>query len=574
MRQTNRVKRWYSNLHLHNKISFTMIIVLVLLSLALSTFMTTFFIARYTKESMIVAEQWLDLSTRTINQEIAAITDAVVSSSVKPGFVSLAFRSLDAEERELQVLVEVQTYLEAIMQSSPLIDAALIVDRNNHAYTTYSRIPKYNLALLDYDELSAQGSFVALSSRQSPFSVKGRVIPFLVPLNFLGSSSYLEVSRDQQADLIIVILLDESALYNKLNEAQSLFFRHVNTLEFDGQPLLERVDYDDHTEEGSIYWRQATSLENLSLVMIIERASFKPMLLFILLVCIASALLIATLGSLVIVAITGRITKDFTTMTGMIEQIKESRYQLDVLPRHNDETGALIGGINEMYRTLLLQMEQIKREEEEKYRYHSQMLTEQINPHFIYNTLEIINMEVHKEQYERASNMIQAFAAFLRYSLNQGEDTTTLDREVDHIRKYLMIMNTRLDAHIILTCDFSPSLGEYRIPKSILLPLVENSIRHGFSSNMTDFELLPVITIRARRDGDRVTLEVVDNGRGIDIAQAKAALTEGPSEAGHVGLHNIHQRLKLYYGRVEVEFSSIPGYRNEVIIVLDDPVYP
>ena len=161
-----------------------------------------------------------------------------------------------------------------------------------------------------------------------------------------------------------------------------------------------------------------------------------------------------------------------------------------------------------MYRTLLLQMEQIKREEEEKYRYHSQMLTEQINPHFIYNTLEIINMEVHKEQYERASNMIQAFAAFLRYSLNQGEDTTTLDREVDHIRKYLMIMNTRLDARIILTCDYPPSLGEYRIPKSILLPLVENSIRHGFSPNTGDVELLPVITIRARRDGQRVTLEI------------------------------------------------------------------
>ncbi len=573
MQHHHRIKSWYSNLRLHNKISLAMIIVLALLSVTFSAITTTFFTTRYAKESMIVAEQWLELSVRTVNHEIEAISEAIISSSVKPGFVSLAARSLASEQRELQLLVEAQTYLESIMRSSPLIAAAMVVDRNNHSYFTYDRIPKYNPTLVDFSFLNAQKSITALPALQSPFSLNTKVVPFIVPLKFLESSSYLTVASDQSADLVIAILLDESALYTKLNEAKSLFFRHINTLQFRGQNLLGIAEASAFEPEQSIYWRADTSLDGLTLVMTIERASFKPLLMTIILVSIFSALLIASLGSLVIMEIAQRTTRDFTTMTAMIEQIKEGRYNQEIQPRHDDETGSLIRGINEMHRTLLSQMERIKEEEQEKYRYLSQMLTEQINPHFIYNTLEIINMEVNKEQYGNASQMIQAFAAFLRYSLNQGEDTTSLDREVDHIRKYLMIMNIRLETRIILICDYPKALGEYRIPKSILMPLIENSIRHGFTSALVGAEV-PAITIKARRRQGRITLTVADNGQGIDVEQASKALSEGPSDKGHVGLNNVYRRLELYYGQVSVNFSSIPGYRNEVTITLDEPRWP
>lgn len=574
MQPKNRIKRWYSNLRLHKKISLAMITVLVLLSIAFSTITTTFFTSRYVKESMIVAEQWLELSTRTVNQEIAAISDAVIAETIKPGFVTLVSRSLEAEERDLQVLVEVQTHLKSIMQSSPLIEATMIVDRNDHSYTTYDRVAKHNLSLLKFSTLNLAGKLMALPAEQNPFAQQPPVVPFIIPLKFLASSSYLTIADNHEADLVIVILIDGQALHDKLNEAKSLFFHHVNTLEFNDQVLIFDSGGDTPAPEDSIYWRKGTSLLGLTLVMVVEKASFKPLLLVIVLVCILSAVLIAALGSLVIMEIARRTTKDFNTMTAMIEQIKEGAYRLDAEPRHEDETGALIRGINEMYRTILLHMDRIKEEEQEKYRYHSQMLTEQINPHFIYNTLEIINMEVNKEQYGNASQMIQAFASFLRYSLNQGEDTTSLDREVDHIRKYLMIMNIRLDTRIILACDYTPELGSYRIPKSILMPLIENSIRHGFIPSGPMVGEVPVITIRARRNEEKIILAVVDNGQGIDIEQATVALTEGPTGAGHIGLNNIYRRLKLYYGTVAVSFSSIPGYQNEVTITLDGPIRP
>lgn len=567
------MKRWYSSLRLHTKISIPMIVLLVLLSLISSAILTTFFAVRYVKESMIIAQEWLDLNTYNIDQDINAIFDAVITSSVTPDFVTTASRSILSEERNLQVLVEMQRYLHTIDITSPLVEASVLIDRNNNNYSTYHHIPKYNLDLLDYHRLAGQRQIWAYSTEASPFTYNQRVVPLVIPLNFLSSSSYLEISRSSQPDLLIAILLNEEALYKQLNENQSLVFTHESTVEFAGKNLLSEVDYATVTDKTHLKIQKETNIDDLFVTMIIDRASFRPPLLLVILVSALTAIAFSLIGSALVLVIAKRTTRDFSTMTQMIEEIGEGTYTGDITPRYSDEVGALIDGMNQMWRTLGRQMAMIQHEEEEKYRYRSQMLTEQINPHFIYNTLEIINMEVNKEHYQGASEMIQAFASFLRYSLNQGEDMTTLQREVDHIRKYLMIMNTRLGAQIIFSSDCPAELQHYRIPKSILLPLVENAIRHGFDTNGAAQPMfLPTITIQAQKTAEQVTLRVIDNGKGIDIAQATKALTEGPSPSGHVGLNNIYHRLSLYFSRVEMDFSSIPGYSNVVSITLEGPI--
>ncbi|OYO88502.1 hypothetical protein CG709_13835, partial [Lachnotalea glycerini] len=172
-----------------------------------------------------------------------------------------------------------------------------------------------------------------------------------------------------------------------------------------------------------------------------------------------------------------------------------------------------------MYLTIQAQIGKIKREEEERTKAEINILSEQINPHFLYNTLDCINWEILSGEKEMASNMIGSLSDFLRIGLSHGAQTITFKEEIAHAENYLYIMNQRSELNIKFICCIDKQLEQYRIVKLILQPLVENAIKHGFTNvDFTAMGIVPTIELNIKQEVNHIKILVCDNGAGIDIS--------------------------------------------------------
>ncbi len=176
------------------------------------------------------------------------------------------------------------------------------------------------------------------------------------------------------------------------------------------------------------------------------------------------------------------------------------------------------------------------------------ILREQITPHFLYNSLQVIKAEAIFSKNREISQIVTAFAELLRYSMDNRTAVVTMADEINYIRNYLDIYQRRFIGQFEYQIDVSTDLMDYRMQKMILQPLVENCLKHGFEGKKSG----GYIQILARRDGDGCIIHVRDNGKGISVDkleqlrqqldQADQNMLEG------IGLFNVHQRILMECG--------------------------
>ncbi len=193
-------------------------------------------------------------------------------------------------------------------------------------------------------------------------------------------------------------------------------------------------------------------------------------------------------------------------------------------------------------------MDDIVAEQESKRKSEMDALQSQINPHFLYNTLDSIVWMVENERYEGAIQMVTALAKLFRISLSKGKNIITVADELEHVRNYLTIQKIRYKNKFVYDVTAEPETLGCQTIKLIVQPLVENAIYHGMEFMDGDGE----IHIRAyRKDGD-LYIDVVDNGLGMPQEQADALLTQDTSKergkGSGIGLKNVHERIQLYFG--------------------------
>lgn len=264
------------------------------------------------------------------------------------------------------------------------------------------------------------------------------------------------------------------------------------------------------------------------------------------------------------------VTNPLKILVASVRDIENSTYRGLPAIATDDEIGQLSLSIDSMYKTIQKQFVMIKKEEAEKFKMEIRLLSEQINPHFLYNTLECINMEIYNRHNETASNMISNLGGYLRISLSYGSSRLKISQELEHVKAYVNIMNFRFHQSIRLTTNVDQALMQMQILKSILQPLVENAIKHGFSIDSSNyFPISPCIDISISREPELLLITVTDNGAGIDLLRAEQIMKgEGKyeNENRHVGLNNIYHRLYSFYGNVDIGFSSIPFFENKILI--------
>ena len=183
------------------------------------------------------------------------------------------------------------------------------------------------------------------------------------------------------------------------------------------------------------------------------------------------------------------------------------------------------------------------------------MLSIQINPHFLYNTLNTINMLAIRNGDEETSDLIVSLSEMLQYSLKNGEEKIRLEEEIAWLSNYLYIMTRRYSNVFQTEFDIDEELMECKVPKFFLQPLVENAIRHGFEGIKEG----GLLRVTACREQDSIHFQVQDNGKGMDQKTIDHFITEGMNN-DRIGLSNVHRRLLLIYGkRYRVSVESAPG---------------
>ena len=198
------------------------------------------------------------------------------------------------------------------------------------------------------------------------------------------------------------------------------------------------------------------------------------------------------------------------------------------------------------------------KEQEEKRKNELDALQSQINPHFLYNTLDSIMWMIESERYEDAVSMVQALGRLLRISLSRGKNVISVGDELQHARSYLAIQKYRYKNKFTSYFEVEPEIEQYKTIKLVIQPLIENAIYYGMEYMDGEGE----IHIRAYTREQDLYLEVEDNGPGMPEEQVEHLLTGGEKarqKGSGIGLKNVNQRIQLYFGtQYGLEIESEP----------------
>jgi two-component system sensor histidine kinase YesM len=256
--------------------------------------------------------------------------------------------------------------------------------------------------------------------------------------------------------------------------------------------------------------------------------------------------------------------------------------------RINDQSGEvkylLMNILRSFQKNITLEEEMIKKVADLR-NARAKALQEQMTPHFLYNTLQAVNwialMETHSED-SKTSVAIVTLSEIIRTCMEQSDNMTTIEKELDYVKKFISLEQLRFGDTIRYHVDIDPNVMEKKIPRITVQPLVENAITHGIKPGQLDGTVQTGhIYIRIKGDAERILLCVEDNGVGMDpeeIRRFNEVYQEEYVYANqHVGLLNLSQRIQLIYGeewKIALSSSRLGGLKVEIAIPMVESAIP
>ncbi len=267
--------------------------------------------------------------------------------------------------------------------------------------------------------------------------------------------------------------------------------------------------------------------------------------------------------------ISDALTHPLRDLKEKMAQAEGGNLEVRAVSNNRDEVADLCHSFNVMIAKIKDLLEAGLREHENLKKYELKALQAQINPHFLYNTLDAIVWMTEANNKEQVVKMTQTLSSFFRIVLSKGEEWISFRSEVDHVQSYLTIQKMRYRDILDYELHFGEELFEYRILKLTLQPLVENAIYHGIKNSRGGGR----IRAGGRLEDGAMVLEVADDGAGIAperLRQVREELEESSIEVGEgggYGLKNVNQRIRLYYGKEwGLTLDSEPGRGTRVTV--------
>ena len=337
--------------------------------------------------------------------------------------------------------------------------------------------------------------------------------------------------------------------------------RNIDTLEKRVDDILENIRiggrYDENIQEldNNIYILTELIQDNIQYYIYYQTKSMEKVtgdlngqIQNFLVACGVLAAFLVVLTVIVTYLITGGILRPVQVLYEATQKVSEGDLSARADIHSKDEIEILANGFNDMAENMQLLVQKTKEDEQKMRQLDLRLLQEQINPHFLYNTLDTIVWLIECNKAEEAVNMVVTLSNFFRLVLSKGKEIITLREEQQHIRSYLEIQEVRYRDILEYEIQIEPELYEYQILKLTLQPLVENALYHGIKYKRAK----GYIHISARRVGEVLHLTVSDNGIGMDeqeLEQLRKEMERPCSETENgFGLANVNERIRMYFG--------------------------
>ena len=280
--------------------------------------------------------------------------------------------------------------------------------------------------------------------------------------------------------------------------------------------------------------------------------------------------LIVALFSLLFMLVSRSLTHPLTRMVDTMNRIQAGEKKLRMAHTQRDELGQLSQAFNGMLEQIDLQSQREMQSQlminDAKYK----ALQTQINPHFLYNTLDTMAGIASVQHADMAAALCRALSSMFRYSLDMSDTFASIADELRHLKNYMLIMDVRTQGSITLDVRIPQEIMDLKMPRLTLQPLVENAIQHGLKNKHGDKR----VTIHAEQTDGALLVSVQDNGVGMDTERINQLLrsddADALNKAGSIGLSNIHARLRLLFGTGSgLTVAEAPGGGSIVTLRLE-----
>lgn len=300
--------------------------------------------------------------------------------------------------------------------------------------------------------------------------------------------------------------------------------------------------------------------------------SFQLAMVYTIILCILSSVVIAILMS-------NSVTEPISLLRSRMKMAESGDFDIQIDVKSKDEIGELSISFNNMIVRIKKLIQRIYQTEILRKEAELSALQAQINPHFLYNTLQIMDIMAEEKGADEISGSCRALARIFRYSISKGQGFVSLNEEVQHVKNYVYIQQLRLGDLLTVKYNIDDQFYKYEIIKLVLQPLVENAIQHGIENSGR----CCVIKVSATVERQSLIIDVEDDGVGMDEDELKKVQhslyqededDDPRSNKCGIALRNVNNRIKLYYSdQYGMSIQSIRNVGTKVTLVLPAKIF-
>lgn len=524
-------------------------------------------------ETIFQLAENIDHNINLINEKISFIA----YNSKLQEILSIEPIGLNDRNREL-LQREVSKMTVIAYSSVSMYDLEIVSDSGEKYYVSSSDLKTYYKDSSDFFyTLSKEGNGRNVFYNDSK-SNSVQVLKQIKHLTNLNSLGYIRVALKKElfnrmvrgvdfASDGSIIILDKG---NEIVVGQELFDKEVAD-----EILLDILEHNRTKIDGNNYIivqsvSKTTGWKTIGLLPLsVIQKEARPVQIFVFILTVFIVLLSLLISKLVSKTIADPIHE----VVVALEDFSAGNLDKQIEAERKDEIGKLQKQFNDMSKQISVLIEQ---------NYNTQILLKesefkalqaQINPHFLYNTLDTINWLARKESMETISKMVSAISNLMRISISNKKKFITLEEEIDYIRQYLFIQEVRYKNKLKTTIEIDNEILSQIIPKLILQPIIENAVVHGIEKSKHKGE----VKVIGERIFDTVRFTISDTGVGMDKKTLGTILDDDTvsdqvDSHSHIGLRTVHQRLKYLYGEQQkMIIDSLSG--KGTIVIIEIPYY-
>lgn len=518
----------------------------------------------YLKTELGDANQKL-LNTTLQNTEmmLSELDSLMLAFDINPAIINKCYHVLNAKTygyQEHQDLEMIETYIDAPVNARQYIDSIYIYypNENNRYIKSNDRI---SILGGELDE-SWYESYLKYNDSREIFSER-RITE--------GGRDVISVYQMLDHDGVVILNLDVQYLTKMLEDTEVFEGQIVEVLNQDKEVLLS-TNGEMFEEKKHVVYKMESDRYLWTYISYVPREEFYR-LSFLILEYVGAVLVIALVVALTLACIsTVDNYKKIHRLQSMLEAAKSGKECKIQSAEKNTDYFAYI---TELMLQNFIQQNYLKVQlSERKYRLRTMELLamqSQMNPHFLYNTLETINWKIAEAAGKRspANEMVENLSEILVYSLDQKREFAAMKEEIKVTKCYIQILRQRYGGIFSLDWDYADDVLDIKIVKFILQPLVENAVNHGIrESGRQDGR----IKITIRKKERKIIIRVTDNGAGIKkekLLEIRKGMNRGDSSGEHIGVYNTNKRVKLAYGEeYGIRIYSKEGVGTIISVIL------